>query len=47
MPKTDGRLELTLRIPKNVQTGRYVVPVDLRFGSRSLPQFTEAILAIE
>jgi len=46
-PKTEGRLRLPLRIPKPIQSGRQVIPVDLRYGPWSLPQFTEAVVVID
>jgi glyoxylase-like metal-dependent hydrolase (beta-lactamase superfamily II) len=45
-PKRDGRLRLSLRVPAGVKPGRYVIPVDIRFGARELPQFTEAIVVV-
>lgn len=45
--KTDGRLPLVLDVPPRIAPGRYVIPVDLRYGDRLLPQFTEAIVVIE
>jgi glyoxylase-like metal-dependent hydrolase (beta-lactamase superfamily II) len=45
--KTDGRVRLTLQVPGSAKAGRYVVPVDIRYAGRSLPQFTEAILVVE
>jgi hypothetical protein len=39
-------MALRLRIPGKVQPGRHVIAVDLRYGSWTLPQFTEAIIAI-
>ncbi|NLE59311.1 MAG: MBL fold metallo-hydrolase [Planctomycetes bacterium] len=45
-PKTDGELALRLTVPAGVRPGRYVIPIDLRYGSWDLPQFTEAIVVI-
>ena len=45
-PKSDGRLRLSVRVSANAQPGRYVIPVDLWYGDRALPQFTEAMLVV-
>jgi hypothetical protein len=37
---------LTLAVPAGVPPGRYVVPVDVRYGSRVLPQFTVALIMV-
>jgi len=44
--KTDGRLGAAFRIPSGTPAGRYVVPVDVRHGRWSLPQFAEAIVVV-
>jgi glyoxylase-like metal-dependent hydrolase (beta-lactamase superfamily II) len=44
--KTDGELVLQFKAPAGVQPGRYVIPIDLRYGSWDLPQFTEAIVIV-
>lgn len=44
--KRDGRLRFSFRIPAHVGPGRYVIPVDLFYGDRALPQFTEAIVVV-
>jgi len=44
--KHDGRLRVGLRIPPTAKRGRYVIPVDLRYHGRKLPQFTEAIVVV-
>lgn len=46
-PKADGEVRLSLRIPPNAKPGRYVVPVDVRYGAWNLPQFAEAIVVVE
>jgi len=46
-PKCDGEIKLTVRVPRDARAGRYVVPVDFRYGAWDLPQFTEAIIAVE
>ena len=45
--KSQGRLRLSVRAAADLAPGRYVVPVDIRYGSRVLPQFTEAVLVVE
>jgi len=44
--KSEGRLRLTVRLAKDLAPGRYVMPVDIRYGTRVLPQFTEAIVVV-
>lgn len=44
--KADGRLRLSFPVPPDVRPGRYVVPIDLCFEDRPLPQFTEAIVVV-
>ena len=44
--KTEGRARLSVPIPPAVKPGRYVIPIDLRYADRSLPQFTEAIVVV-
>jgi len=38
---------LTMEIPREAGLGMYVLPVDVRYGSVHLPQFTEAVLRVE
>ncbi|OIP07981.1 MAG: hypothetical protein AUJ96_06475 [Armatimonadetes bacterium CG2_30_66_41] len=44
--KSDGELQVRVSVPPGVLSGRYVVPVDLRYGQWSLPQWTEAIVVV-
>ncbi len=44
--KQDGRLRITFEVPASLEPGRYVVPVDIRYGPFDLPQFTEAIVVV-
>ena len=44
--KTEGELRLSLAVPGDVKPGRYVVPVDLRYGRWELPQFSEAVVVV-
>ena len=44
--KTDGRVRLSFEVPRNAKPGRYIIPIDLRYGDLSLPQFTEGIVAV-
>jgi len=46
-PKTEGSIPLTLRVPPDAKPGRYVVPIDLHYGTWTLPQFTEALVVLE
>lgn len=45
--KAQGKLSLSLAVPADANPGRYVIPIDVRYGERSLPQFTEAIVVVE
>jgi hypothetical protein len=45
--KSEGRVRLALSVPAGVKPGRYVIPVDVRYGRRMLPQFQEAIVVVE
>jgi len=44
--KAERPLPLELTIPAALRPGRYVVPVDVKYGPRHLPQFAEAIVDI-
>jgi len=44
--KSEGQVRLTLRVPSSVEPGRYVIPVDVCYGQRTLPQFQEAIVVV-
>ncbi|MFW6163015.1 MAG: MBL fold metallo-hydrolase, partial [Planctomycetota bacterium] len=46
-PKTEGTVPLTLRVPPSAEPGRWVVPIDVHYEPRHLPQFAEAIVVIE
>ncbi len=45
--KAEGKLPLSFTVPADAKPGRYVIPIDVRYGDRSLPQFTEAIVVVE
>jgi len=45
-PKADGHVSLLMVVPDDAPAGRYVIPVDVRFGPWTLPQMTEAILVL-
>lgn len=45
--KSEGRVRLALAVPANAPPGRYVVPVDVRYGSMVLPQFTVILIVID
>ncbi|NLX96165.1 MAG: MBL fold metallo-hydrolase [Rhodopirellula sp.] len=45
-PKQQGRLRIAFGVPTGLQAGRYVVPVDVRYGQWDLPQFTEVIVSV-
>lgn len=44
--KSQGRLPVSLAIPAETGAGRHVVPIDIRYGHRHLPQFAEAIVEV-
>ena len=44
--KSDGTLSLSGKIPQGIKKGRYVTPIDLRYGDTILPEFTEAIIVV-
>jgi hypothetical protein len=44
--KSEGTVRLAVGVPGDVEPGRYVVPVDVRYGRRVLPQFQEAIVVV-
>ena len=45
--KAEGGVPLSFRVPPDAKPGRYVVPVDIRYGQWDLPQFTETIIVVE
>ncbi len=45
-PKAEAQARVTLMTPADVAPGRYVIPIDITYGDRDLPQFTEAIIVI-
>lgn len=46
VPKREGRLAVRIALPAGLPPGRYVIPFDIRYGQRLLPQWTEAILVV-
>jgi len=44
--KNDGQIRLAFRVPPSVKPGRYVIPIDVRYAGWTLPQWTEAIVAV-
>lgn len=44
--KKEQSVEMQLAIPDGLSPGRYVCPIDVRYGDWDLPQFTEAIVDI-
>ncbi len=44
--KRETPLEVRLQIPGDVKAGRYPVAIDVRYGDRSLPEFSEAIIVV-
>jgi glyoxylase-like metal-dependent hydrolase (beta-lactamase superfamily II) len=45
-PKSEKGVRLLLPIPGDVAPGRYVIPIDVHYADRDLPQFTEAIVVV-
>ena len=44
--KSERQVPLVFRVPPNAKPGRYVIPVDLSYGERMLPQFQEAVVVV-
>ena len=44
--KTEKDLPLVFSVLPDAQAGRYVVPVDVKYGPWNLPQFAEAIVDV-
>lgn len=44
--KTERGIRLQIPVPASVPAGRYVLPIDVRYGPWDLPQFAETILQI-
>lgn len=45
-PKKEQACELSFSLPANIQSGRHVVPIDIRTPDRSLPRFSEMIVDV-
>ena len=45
--KTEAAVRLVCQLPAAIPNGRYVIPVDVRYGEWDLPQFKEAIVVIQ
>ena len=45
--KTEGSILLSFNIPPETPPGRYVIPVDLQYAKKALPQFKEAIVVVQ
>lgn len=46
-PRQEGSVPISFEIPENVTPRRYVVPIDVRYAGRFLPQVAEAIIQVE
>ncbi|MHC4179875.1 MAG: hypothetical protein ACYSWU_20405, partial [Planctomycetota bacterium] len=44
--KTEKDLPLVFRVPTGARRGRYVIPIDVKYGPWNLPQLAEAIVDI-
>lgn len=44
--KRDGKVPIAFQVPAGTPAGRYVIPVDVTYGPRILPQFTEATIVV-
>lgn len=44
--KAEQAIPLSVNVPSDAKTGRHVVAVDVRLGSRELPGFAEAMLDV-
>jgi hypothetical protein len=40
-------LPLSFAVPADAKPGRYAIPIDIRYGGRWLPQFSEAIVVVD
>ena len=45
-PKSEQGLSLTVSIPAGTPSGRYVIPLDVKYRTRELPRFSEAIIDV-
>ncbi len=45
--KSEKAIRLTVSVPQEAPPGRYVLPVDVAYHDRLLPQFAEAIVVVE
>jgi hypothetical protein len=46
-PKSDGRVRISLSVPKGTKAGKYIIPVDVRYGAKVLPQFTVVMVMVD
>jgi len=44
--KTEKEFQVVFLVPADIESGRYVIPVDVKHGSWYLPQFAEAIVDV-
>jgi glyoxylase-like metal-dependent hydrolase (beta-lactamase superfamily II) len=44
--KKDTRVPIAFCLPTTAQVGRYVIPIEFRYGAWTLPQFTETIVVL-
>ena len=47
LPKAEKDLPVVFGIPSDAESGRYVIPIDVEYGTWHLPQFAEAIVDVE
>ena len=45
--RSEGRLAITIAVPPDAAPGRYIIPVDVAYAGRVLPQFAEAIIVVQ
>ena len=45
--KAETPLTLRFEIPAQTRPGRYPIPLDVRYGERLLPQFTETVIVVK
>ena len=45
-PKSEDGPTISFTIPANVKLGRYIIPIDIRYADRKLPQFVEAVIVV-
>jgi hypothetical protein len=45
--KSDGRITFSFTVPKGINAGKVIVPIELTYDGRNLGQFREAMLNVK